>query len=68
MLSTRGRGVESGTPDRQIRALFTERTITVYQAYSPAIAEPAVAVRLVPEELPFALPAAIAEKLDCNDR
>jgi hypothetical protein len=30
-------------PPRQIRALFDAETITVYQAYSPAIAEPAVA-------------------------
>jgi len=29
-------------PARQVRARFTERTITVYQAYSPAIAEPAL--------------------------
>lgn len=31
------------TPYRQIRALYTDTTITVYQAYSPAIALPAVA-------------------------
>ncbi|WP_433065221.1 DUF4291 domain-containing protein [Dactylosporangium sp. CS-033363] len=30
-------------PARQIRAAYTDRTITVYQAYSPEIAEPAVA-------------------------
>ncbi|MFI7542975.1 DUF4291 domain-containing protein [Actinoplanes sp. NPDC049599] len=30
------------TPQRQIRAVYTADTITVYQAYSPAIAEPAV--------------------------
>lgn len=30
-------------PMRQIRAVFDDRTITVYQAYPPAIAEPAVA-------------------------
>ena len=30
-------------PERQVRALFTERTITVYQAYPPKIAEPALA-------------------------
>jgi hypothetical protein len=30
------------TPQRQIRAVHTADTITVYQAYSPAIAEPAV--------------------------
>jgi len=30
------------TPQRQIRAAYTAETITVYQAYSPAIAEPAV--------------------------
>lgn len=29
--------------ERQIRAVFDAETITVYQAYSPAIAEPAVA-------------------------
>ncbi len=41
------------TTDRQIRAQFTDRTITVYQAYSPAIAEPALAAgRFVP---PFKL-------------
>lgn len=32
-----------GTPYRQIRAAFTDRTVTVYQAYSPGIADPAVA-------------------------
>lgn len=38
-----------GTPYRQIRAVHTERTITVYQAYRPAIAEAAVAAgRFVP--------------------
>ena len=31
------------TPQRQIRAVYTDDTITVYQAYSPAIALPAVA-------------------------
>ena len=31
------------TPNRQIRALFDETTITVYQAYSPSIARPAAA-------------------------
>jgi hypothetical protein len=30
------------TPKRQIRAVFDDRTITVYQAYDPAIAEPAL--------------------------
>jgi hypothetical protein len=30
-------------PDRQIRAVQTETTVRVYQAYSPAIAEPALA-------------------------
>lgn len=30
-------------PGRQVRAAFDARTVTVYQAYSPAIAEPAVA-------------------------
>ncbi|WP_328478771.1 DUF4291 domain-containing protein [Actinoplanes sp. NBC_00393] len=34
---------------REIRAVYDERTITVYQAYSPAIAEPALrAGRFVP--------------------
>ena len=37
------------TPRRQIRAVHTAETITVYQAYSPEIAEPAVrAGRFVP--------------------
>ena len=31
------------TSDRQIRALHDDQTITVYQAYAPEIAEPAVA-------------------------
>jgi hypothetical protein len=36
-------------PYRQIRAAYTEEAITVYQAYDPAIAEPAVAAqRFVP--------------------
>jgi hypothetical protein len=40
-------------PARQVRAVFDDRTVTVYQAYSPAIAEPAlVAGRFVP---PFKL-------------
>ncbi len=40
-------------PTRQVRAAFDARTITVYQAYSPAIAEPAIATgRFVP---PFKL-------------
>jgi Domain of unknown function (DUF4291) len=30
-------------PYRQIRALYTGHTLTVYQAYSPAIAEAALA-------------------------
>jgi hypothetical protein len=33
------------TPSRQIRAVFDADTITVYQAYSPAIAEPALAAQ-----------------------
>lgn len=34
---------------RQIRAVYDDRTVTVYQAYSPAIARPAVAAgRFVP--------------------
>ncbi|GAA3447692.1 DUF4291 domain-containing protein [Planomonospora venezuelensis] len=37
------------TPYRQIRAVYTEETITVYQAYDPDIAGPAVAAqRFVP--------------------
>jgi hypothetical protein len=40
-------------PARQVRAVFDARTITVYQAYSPAIAEPAItAGRFMP---PFKL-------------
>src|SRR5689334_19006154 len=36
-------------PARQIRAVYTAETITVYQAYPPEIAEPALAAgRLVP--------------------
>jgi hypothetical protein len=36
-------------PARQVRAVFDSRTVTVYQAYSPAIAEPALAAgRFVP--------------------
>ncbi|MFD0886466.1 DUF4291 domain-containing protein [Streptosporangium algeriense] len=36
-------------PYRQIRAVFTEEAITVYQAYDPVIADPAVAAqRFVP--------------------
>ncbi|GAA4566482.1 DUF4291 domain-containing protein [Planotetraspora kaengkrachanensis] len=36
-------------PYRQIRAAYTEESITVYQAYDPAVAEPAVAAgRFVP--------------------
>jgi hypothetical protein len=30
-------------PARQVRAVFDARTVTVYQAYPPAIAEPAIA-------------------------
>jgi Domain of unknown function (DUF4291) len=33
----------SSTPERQVRAHSTTRAITVYQAYSPEIAEPALA-------------------------
>jgi hypothetical protein len=33
----------ASTPYRQIRALYDESTIAVYQAYSPEIAEPALA-------------------------
>jgi len=40
-------------PGRQIRALFSARTVTVYQAYAPEIADPAlVAGTFVP---PFRL-------------
>jgi hypothetical protein len=40
-------------PARQVRAVFDARTVTVYQAYSEAIAEPAIAAgRFVP---PFRL-------------
>lgn len=40
-------------PARQVRAVFDARTVTVYQAYSPAIAGPAIAAgRFVP---PFRL-------------
>lgn len=40
-------------PARQVRAVFDDRTVTVYQAYSPAIAGPALAAgRFVP---PFKL-------------
>jgi uncharacterized protein DUF4291 len=36
-------------PARQVRAVFDAHTVTVYQAYSPAIAEPALAAgRFVP--------------------
>jgi hypothetical protein len=44
----------SGTaPERQVRALFTASTVTIYQAYSPEIADPALAAgTLVP---PFKL-------------
>jgi Domain of unknown function (DUF4291) len=39
----------SSTPLRQIRASFTDTTVVVYQAYPPAIAEPALAAgRFVP--------------------
>src|SRR5690242_3790101 len=31
------------TPYHQIRAVYTDTTVTVYQAYPPAIAEPALA-------------------------
>lgn len=36
------KATEQETPHRQIRALYDEETITVYQAYSAEIAEPAV--------------------------
>jgi Domain of unknown function (DUF4291) len=34
---------EAGIPERQVRALFDDETITVYQAYAPEIAEAALA-------------------------
>ena len=36
------KATEKEPPHRQIRALYDEETITVYQAYSAEIAEPAV--------------------------
>jgi hypothetical protein len=43
----------ASVPDRQLRALYSDTTITVYQAYPRAIADPAVAAgRFVP---PFRL-------------
>ena len=35
--------IGGGVPARQVRALFDDRTVTVYQAYSPTIAGPAIA-------------------------
>jgi hypothetical protein len=35
--------VDTGVPERQVRALFDDETITVYQAYAPEIAEAALA-------------------------
>lgn len=34
---------DASVPERQVRALFDEETITVYQAYAPEIAAPALA-------------------------
>jgi hypothetical protein len=34
--------VTAQTPYRQVRAVFTDRTVRVYQAYSPRIADPAI--------------------------
>jgi hypothetical protein len=34
---------EAGVPERQVRALFDDDTITVYQAYRPEIADAALA-------------------------
>lgn len=43
------RAVSDTVPARQVRAFFTDETITVYQAYSPEIALPALAAgRFVP--------------------
>jgi hypothetical protein len=41
--------IDGGVPARQVRAAFDARTVTVYQAYSSAIAERAIAAgRFVP--------------------
>jgi hypothetical protein len=41
--------IAQGVPTRQVRAVFDADTIVVYQAYSPAIADPAIAAgRFVP--------------------
>jgi hypothetical protein len=34
--------IARGTPERQVRAQFTDRTLTVYQAYPSEIADAAV--------------------------
>jgi hypothetical protein len=34
---------DAGAPERQVRALFDDETITVYQAYAPQVAEAALA-------------------------
>jgi hypothetical protein len=40
---------DAGVAEREVRALFDDETITVYQAYAPEIAEPALAAgTLVP--------------------
>lgn len=36
--------VTDGVPVREVRAVFTEQTVTVYQAFSPRIAVPAIAI------------------------
>lgn len=41
------------TPYRQIRALYDDETIAIYQAYAPEIADPALAAGTVVP--PFAL-------------
>ncbi len=42
--AARARAANAGSPpERQVRALHDEETLVVYQAYSPAIAEPALA-------------------------
>jgi len=51
------------TPYRQVRAMYDETTIAVYQAYPPEIADPALAATALPEELPYPLRDAVAERV-----
>lgn len=47
--TTQGSDGAAGEPFRQVRATFSGGSVAVYQAYSPAIAEPALAAgRFVP--------------------